>query len=103
MIIIKNIYSIIIFCISKNQFKQLTDDEYYVDINTSFESGDLLIGESVIKGETDREIILTSYYCHPMQVNDGLSGVLLLIKLYLRELTLLHLLIPLSRLSTPWH
>jgi len=70
------------FCISYDDFKKLSDEMYYVDIDTEFERGELLIGEAVIEGETDREIVLSSHYCHPRQANDGLSGVIALVKLY---------------------
>ncbi len=69
-------------CLSYNDFKNLKDDTYYVEIDTDFTEGDLLIGEAVIWGKSDREIILSSYYCHPQQANDGLSGVILLVDLY---------------------
>ena len=71
------------FCMSYNDAKKLSATNlYYVDIDTEFSDDTLLVGEAVLKGETDREIILSSYYCHPRQANDGLSGVILLIKLY---------------------
>ena len=70
------------FCISYNKYLQLKDDYYYVEIDTEFEDDNLLIGESVIKGKSKKEVILSSYYCHPNQINDGLSGVILLTKLY---------------------
>jgi aminopeptidase-like protein len=70
------------FCLSYNEYLELKDEYYYVEIDTEFEDGDLLIGESVIKGKSKKEVILSSYYCHPNQINDGLSGVILLSKLY---------------------
>ena len=70
------------FCLTYNQFKELTDTEYYIDIDTEFEDDYLLIGKATIKGSSKKEVVLTSYYCHPNQINDGLSGVILLIKLY---------------------
>ncbi len=70
------------FCLSYNDFKNLKDDTYTVDIDAKFTDGDLLIGEAVIRGKSDREVILSSYYCHPQQANDGLSGVILLVDLY---------------------
>jgi len=42
----------------------------------------LLVGEAILKGQCDKEVVLSSYYCHPMQANDGLSGVILLIMLF---------------------
>ncbi len=69
-------------CLSYNQFKNLSDEHYYVDIESDFSDGYLDIGEAVIKGKTDKEVILTSYICHPRQANDGLSGVISLMLLY---------------------
>jgi len=76
------------FCLTYNQFQQLTDDVYYIDIDTEFEDDHLLIGEATIKGSSKQEVVLTSYYCHPNQINDGLSGVILLIELYNKLKTL---------------
>ena len=70
------------FCLSYNDFLKMKDIYYYVDIDTEFENDYLLIGEAVIKGKSNKEVILSSYYCHPNQINDGLSGVVLLTKLY---------------------
>jgi aminopeptidase-like protein len=70
------------FCLSYNNFLELKDKYYYVEIDTDFEEGDLLIGEAIIRGKSNREVILSSYYCHPNQINDGLSGIILLTNLY---------------------
>ena len=70
------------FCLSYNKFLEMDEEYYYVDIDTDFEDDNLLIGEAVISGSTDKEVILSSYYCHPNQANDGLSGVFLLTELF---------------------
>ena len=70
------------FCLSYIQFKKLKDSKYYVDIETKFKKGRLLIGEAHLKGKTNKQVILSSYTCHPLQANDGLSGVILLLLLY---------------------
>ena len=70
------------FCLQHNKLNKLKNNQYLVDIDTKFIDGELLIGETILKGKSKREIILTSYYCHPNQINDGLSGVDLLVKLY---------------------
>lgn len=70
------------FCMKHNNLSKLTDPKYLVDIDTKFVKGELLIGEATLKGKLSKEIILTSYYCHPNQINDGLSGVYLLTQLY---------------------
>ncbi len=70
------------FCLQHNKLSDLKDKEYLVDINTEFIDDELLIGEAILKGKSKKEVILTSYYCHPNQINDGLSGVDLLVKIY---------------------
>lgn len=70
------------FCLSHNQFSKLNDDEYFVDIDTKFIDGHLSVGEATIKGKSEKTIVLSSYICHPIQANDGLSGVVLLLYLY---------------------
>lgn len=70
------------FCISKNEYTSLTDEKYFVDIKTEFLNSYLTVGEAKIQGETDREIVFSSYLCHPQQAHDGLSGVILLMRLY---------------------
>jgi len=70
------------FCLQHNKLNELKDKKYLVDIDTKFVDGELLIGETILKGKSKKEIILTSYYCHPNQINDGLSGVDLLVKIY---------------------
>jgi aminopeptidase-like protein len=71
------------FCVD-HKFKEsiLADEIYSVEIDSEFSDGELLAGELKIIGESDREIILTSYMCHPRQAHDGLSGVIMLLKLY---------------------
>jgi aminopeptidase-like protein len=71
-------------CLSKNDFDNLQDLEYYVDIDTSFSDGEMLIGQATIEGGGNKEVVLSSYYCHPNQINDGLSGVFLLAELFNR-------------------
>ena len=70
------------FCLSYNDYKKLTDDTYFVEIDTNFIDSELEIGEATIKGKSSKEIILSSYLCHPKQANDGLSGCIMLLDLY---------------------
>jgi len=66
------------FCIPHNQFLQLEEDEYEVIIDSTLEDGSLTYGEYFIKGESDDEVLLSCYTCHPSMCNDNLSGVALL-------------------------
>ena len=66
------------FCITHNQLLQLEEDEYEVFIDTTLEDGSLSYGEYLIKGESEDEVLLSCYPCHPSMCNDNLSGVVLL-------------------------
>jgi aminopeptidase-like protein len=63
------------FCLSHEQFLQLSDGEYEVCIDTSLEDGSLTYGEYVIRGETSDEILISCHICHPSLCNDNLSGI----------------------------
>lgn len=67
------------FCISYNNFLKLNKDEtYHVYIDSSLDiNGKMVYGEALKKGETDEEILISSYICHPSLANDNLSGVVL--------------------------
>lgn len=65
------------FCISHNQFLNLKDDEYQVLIDSDLNpNGSMTIGEAVIKGSTDDEVLFSTYICHPSMANNELSGPL---------------------------
>jgi len=70
------------FCLTKAEYDSLTDQKYFVDIKTEFVDSCLSVGEAVLRGDTTEEIVFSSYLCHPRQAHDGLSGVILLMKLY---------------------
>ncbi len=67
------------FCISFNNFLRLDKDEtYHVYIDSSLDNnGKMVYGEALKKGETNEEILISSYICHPSLANDNLSGVVL--------------------------
>ena len=63
------------FCLSHEQFLQLSDGEYEVCIDTSLEDGSLTYGEYLIRGETSDEVLISCHICHPSLCNDNLSGI----------------------------
>ena len=69
------------FCLQYNKFKELKDDEYHVYINSTFQKGKLKIGELLIKGETKKEVLISTYICHPSMANNEISGIVVSTKL----------------------
>lgn len=66
------------FCLSHNQYLGLAEeDQYEVFIDASLEDGHLTYGESVLKGESDQEMLISCHICHPSMCNDNLSGIVL--------------------------
>lgn len=67
------------FCLRGDQLEALPDGDYEVLVDSTLdEGGSITYGEVVIPGETEREVLLSTYCCHPSLANDNLSGVALL-------------------------
>ena len=62
------------FCMNYNQFRKLKKDEYKVFINSDFKKGKMNYGEILIKGKSSKEILISTYICHPSMANNELSG-----------------------------
>jgi len=75
------------FCLSENEKNTLPQGKYKAYINSRFEKSHLEIAEAVIKGKSKKEILFSSYICHPSMANNELSGPVLLnaILLYLKN------------------
>ena len=75
------------FCLSHKDREALREDTYHVYIDSELTDGVLNFGECVIRGETDKEVFLSTYICHPSMANNELSGpvVATLIGEWLRE------------------
>ena len=69
------------FCMSHEQFLKLEDGDYEVVIDSELKSGSLSYGEYYFKGNSDEEILLSCYICHPSLCNDSLSGVVTAVEL----------------------
>lgn len=72
------------FCLSHNQLLGLDEQdmyEVYIDAELN-DSGSMTMGEAVIEGVTDREILFSTYFCHPSLASNELSGVLVTAFLY---------------------
>jgi aminopeptidase-like protein len=62
------------FCLTQQQRDKLEDGEYEVLVDSELFDGSLTYGELLIKGESDQEIFLSTYICHPSMANNELSG-----------------------------
>jgi len=62
------------FCISHDQREKLIPGDYEVFIDSTLESGSLFYGELFIPGETEEEVLISTYLCHPSMANNEISG-----------------------------
>jgi len=53
-------------------------------IDVEHRDGHLRIGEAYHEGETEQEVLINSYVCHPLGANDNLSGVVCAVNLFKR-------------------
>ena len=71
------------FCIEYNKYKKLKKGKYKVVIDSSFnKKGNLIYNDTLLKGKSKKQIILSTYLCHPQMANNELSGPLLATYLY---------------------
>jgi aminopeptidase-like protein len=62
------------FCLTHEQYENLEDGEYEVFIDSELFNGELNYGELLIEGQSEEEIFLSTYICHPSMANNELSG-----------------------------
>ncbi len=72
------------FCMSQRQRDNLLPGIYKVNIDSQFIDGGVPFAHSVLAGQSEKEILLSSYLCHPSMANNELSGPLTLLLLYRR-------------------
>jgi aminopeptidase-like protein len=66
------------FCLTYNQFLKLGPGPFQVVIDSKLFSGSMHFGELVIPGKTNKEILLSTYICHPSMASNELSGPVVL-------------------------
>jgi aminopeptidase-like protein len=62
------------FCMSEEQKRTLRPGTYRAVIKSRLESGVMNFGEVIIPGETNKEVFLSTYVCHPSLANNEVSG-----------------------------
>lgn len=70
------------FCMDDETYKSLKNGEYKLLIDSTHFMGSMTIGECVLEGETEEEVLISSYLCHPSMGNNELSGPIVLSYLY---------------------
>lgn len=60
--------------------RSLVEGQYELLIEADIEDGEMLVGEVVIDGQSTESILFIANYCHPGQVNDSFSGLVLFMK-----------------------
>ena len=64
------------FCVSERRRETIRPDERYeVVIDARLEDGHLTYGEALLPGESEEEVLLSTYVCHPSLANDNVSGI----------------------------
>lgn len=70
------------FCLEHQRLKELNQDKYEIFIDSELKNGSMSIGEGFIKGKIDKEVLLSTYLCHPSMENNELSGPIVQTLLY---------------------
>lgn len=66
------------FCLSQRERESLPPGRYRVHIDAAHFPGSITLAECLLPGTEPRELLLSSYCCHPSMANNELSGPVLL-------------------------
>ena len=69
------------FCMSKNMLDGLKNGRYHMYIASELFDGVLNYAEAIIPGESDEEIMFSTYFCHPSMADNECSGPALAVEL----------------------
>ncbi len=64
------------FCMTYKQFQKLNKKNiYHVKIDSAFNKGVMPTAEAKFKGRSEKEILFSTYICHPSMANNEVSGM----------------------------
>jgi aminopeptidase-like protein len=66
------------FCLTDKEKKKLKPGYYKVLIDSNHSKGSMSYGEYIKKGKNKKEILLSTYICHPTMANNEGSGITIL-------------------------
>lgn len=69
------------FCLPHAQLETLGEGPFEVEIDSTLADGSLTLGEIVLPGEIEDEILISAHTCHPSLANDNLSGLAIAMEL----------------------
>jgi aminopeptidase-like protein len=65
------------FCLPHARYERLAEGDYEVEIDSTLEDGHVVYAERFLPGESEDEVLISTYVCHPSLANDNLSGIAL--------------------------
>lgn len=72
------------FCMSQNQLNSLAEGKYHAYIDSEKVEGELNFAQAVLPGKSEKEVLISTYICHPSMANNELSGPIVATFLYNR-------------------
>ncbi|MBQ9140638.1 MAG: DUF4910 domain-containing protein [Lachnospiraceae bacterium] len=69
------------FCMAKNQRDALKPGKYHMVIKSRLFDGVLNYAELLLPGKSEKEVLLSTYICHPSMANNELSGPVLAVEI----------------------
>ena len=69
------------FCMSVNQRDSLKPGKYHMYIDSELFDGNLTYAELILPGKSDKEVMMSTYLCHPHMANNESSGPALAVAL----------------------